>query len=51
MTRSYFKIDFVTKCFSRNGSASATLKNIGLALKGNCSVFLNHASSGGAAHE
>ncbi len=37
MTRSYFKIDFVTKCFSRNGSASETLKNVGLALKANCS--------------
>ena len=36
MTRSYLKIDFVTKCFSRNGSASETLKNVGLALKGNC---------------
>jgi hypothetical protein len=37
MTRSYFKIDFVTKCFSRNGPASEALKNVGLALKGNCS--------------
>jgi hypothetical protein len=37
MTRSYFKIDFVTKCFSRNGSATEMLKNFDLALKGNCS--------------
>jgi hypothetical protein len=41
MTRSYFKIDFVTKCFSRNGPASETLKNVGLALKGNCSRVFN----------
>ena len=37
MTRSYFKIDFVTKCFPRNEPASETLKNVGLAFKGNCS--------------
>jgi len=51
MTRSYFKIDFVTKCFSRNGPASEALKNVGLALKEIALVFLNPASSGGAAHE
>lgn len=36
MTRSDLKLDHMTKCFSRSWPAPGTLKNGGLALKGNC---------------